>query len=166
MTQTTIQQLLHKYWNCETSPEEEQFLTTCLSGDSVPEEWKKYQVLFEWKKAQASVKAAPELAAKWAHDIKTEHPHRAPYAYADRFYSVVKIAASILLIMTVGIGFYTHYRQVQWMDKIFSETYSDPADALRDTRNAIEKVSSVLNLMQKQKSDVEEAVSLSNDSIK
>lgn len=154
MIQTTIRQLLDKYWNCETSPEEEQFLTSYFSGDSVPEEWKKYQVLFAWKKAQTSVKAAPEF--------KTELRRR---PVALRFYSAVKIAASVLLILTVGIGFYTHYRQVQWMDKLFSETYTDPADALRETKNAIEKVSSVLNLMQERQSDAGETDSLPNNSI-
>jgi hypothetical protein len=154
MAQTTIRQILDKYWNCETSPEEEQFLTAYFSGDSVPEEWKKYRVLFAWKKTQTSIKAAPELKAELG-----KQP------LVTQFYSVVKIAASVLLIMTIGIGFYTHYRQVQWMDKVFSETYSDPADALRDTKNAIEKVSSVLNLMQERKSDMEETNSLSNDSI-
>lgn len=154
MIRTTIRQLLDKYWNCETSPEEEQFLTSYFSGDSVPEEWKKYRTLFAWKKAQASVKAAPGLKAESG---------RQPVV--AQFYSAVKTAAAVLLIMTAGIGFYTHYRQVRWMDSFFSETYSDPADALRDTRNAIEKVSSVLNLMQARKPDVEETDSLSNDSI-
>ncbi|MDR2691380.1 MAG: hypothetical protein LBB73_03655 [Dysgonamonadaceae bacterium] len=153
MIQTTIRQLLDKYWNCETSPEEERFLTSYFSGDSVSEEWKKYQVLFAWKKAQISVKAAPELKTK------------SGWPVAGRFYSTVKIAASVLLIMTVGIGFYTHYRQVQWMDKVFSETYSDPADALRETKDAIEKVSSVLNLMQERQSDAGETNALLNDSI-
>ncbi|MDR1631413.1 MAG: hypothetical protein LBR97_00745 [Dysgonamonadaceae bacterium] len=154
MAQTTIRQLLDKYWNCETSPEEEQFLTGYFSGDSVPEEWRKYQVLFAWKKTQTLVKATPKLKAELG---------RQPFV--AQFYSVVKIAASVLLIMTIGIGFYTHYRQVQWMDKVFSETYSDPADALRDTQNAIEKVSSVLNLMQEQKSDMEETDFSPNDSV-
>jgi hypothetical protein len=154
MTETTIRQLLDKYWNCETSPEEEQFLTAYFSGDSIPEEWKKYRALFAWKKMQKLVKAAPELKVEIG---------RQPVV--TQFYSVVKIAASVLLVMTIGIGFYTHYRQMQWMDKVFSETYSDPADALRDTKNAIEKVSSVLNLMQEQKSDPEETDSLSNNSI-
>lgn len=153
MIRTTIRQLLDKYWNCETSPEEEQFLTSYFSSDSVPEEWKKYQVLFAWKKAQASVKAAPGLKAE---------SRRQPVV--ARVYFAVKIAASVLLIMTVGTGFYTHYRQVRWMDRVFSETYSDPADALRDTRNAIAKVSSVLNLMQAQKPAIEETDSLLNDS--
>jgi hypothetical protein len=154
MIQTTIRQLLDKYWNCETSPEEEQFLATYFSDDSVPEEWRKYKALFAWKQAQAAVKASPELKAELG---------RRPFAV--RFYSVVKIAASVLLVMAAGIGFYTHYRQVQWMDRVFSETYSDPADALRDTRNAIEKVSSVLNLMQERNSDARETEPFLNDSI-
>ena len=151
MTQETIQQLLDKYWKCETSPEEERLLTDFFSGDSVPEEWKKYQTLFGWKKAQTLVKAAPELKAEIGRPVVIQ------------FYSVVKVAASILLILTIGIGFYTHYRQVQWMDKVFSETNSEPKDSLLDTKSTIEKVSSVLNLTQE--SNAEKTDSLTNDSV-
>jgi len=149
MTQETIQQLLDKYWKCETSPEEERLLTDFFSGDSVPEEWKKYQTLFRWKKAQTLVKAAPELKAEIGRPVVIQ------------FYSVVKVAASILLILTIGIGFYTHYRQVQWMDKVFSETNAEQKDSLLDTKNAVEKVSSVLTLTQEQ----EKTDSLTNDSV-
>ena len=148
MTQATIQQLLDKYWNCETSPEEEQLLTDFFSSDSAPEEWKKYQTLFGWKKAQTLVKATPELKAEIGRPVVIQ------------FYSVIKVAASILLILTIGIGFYTHYRQVQWMDKVFSETNSESKDSVLDTKNAVEKVSSVLTLTQEQKTD-----SLANDSV-
>lgn len=141
MTQVTIRQLLDKYWKCETSPEEEQFLADFFSGDSVSEEWKKYQALFGWKKTQTLVKASPELRAEIGQPS------------VIRFYSVIKIAASVLLVMTIGIGFHTHYKQVQWMDRIFSETYSEPKDSLLDAKNAIEKVSSVLNLAPEQEPD-------------
>ena len=151
MTQATIQQLLDKYWNCETSPEEEQILIDFFSTNFVPEEWKKYQTLFGWKKAQILVKADPELKAEIGKPIVIQ------------FYSVIKVAASILLILTIGIGFYTHYRQVQWMDKVFSSAYSEPEDSLLNTKNANEKVSSVLNLTQE--SNIEKTDSLINDSV-
>jgi len=145
MTEKTIRQLLDKYWNCDTSPEEEQLLVDFFSTDNVPEEWKKYQTLFKWKKAQTLVRATPELKVEIGRPLVTQ------------LYSILKIAASILLILTIGIGFYTHYRQVQWMDKVFSETYSEPKDSILDTKNAFEKVSSVLKLSQ-------ETDSLENDS--
>ncbi|MDR1610206.1 MAG: hypothetical protein LBS08_01695 [Candidatus Symbiothrix sp.] len=153
MTQTTIKQLLDKYWNCETSPEEEQLLIDFFSGDSVPDEWKKYQTLFGWKKAQTLVKASPELKAEIGQPVVIQ------------FYSVIKVAASILLILTIGIGFHTHYKQVQWMDRVFSEGYSEPKDSLLDAKGSIEKVSSVLNLKQEQKPDVKKTDSLTIDSV-
>jgi len=153
MTQTTVHQLLDKYWNCETSPEEEQLLTDFFSGESIPEEWKEYQTLFRWKKEQTLVKATPELRAEMGR----------PPVY--QFYSILKIAASILLILTIGIGFYTHYRQVQWMNKVFSKTDTEPQDSLLDTKNAFEKVSSVLTLPPEQELINEKVNSLTNDSV-
>ncbi|MDR2622895.1 MAG: hypothetical protein LBC48_10045 [Dysgonamonadaceae bacterium] len=153
MTQTRIKQLLDKYWNCKTSPEEEQLLTDFFSGDSVPAEWEKYRTLFGWKKAQTLVKASSELKAEIGRPAVIQ------------FYSVIKVAASVLLILTIGIGFHTHYKQVQWMDQVFSEDYSEPKDSLLDAKGTIEKVSSVLNLKQEQNANAEKTDSLTIDPV-
>jgi hypothetical protein len=136
MIQETVKQLLEKYWNGDTSQEEERSLGTFFSGDEVPEELRKYQALFAWKKKQFQLAGSKKLKA----------------GYEKRsiisFYSVVKIAASVLLVLTMSIGIYTHYEQEKFMDEVFSETYSDPEEALQTTKKVIERVSSVLQLME------------------
>jgi hypothetical protein len=134
MTTEYIKQLLEKYWAGDTSIEEERALKAFFSGDAVPEELKKYRPLFLWKAKQSEVKSIrkPEPALK----MPTE----------NQWYSLLKIAASILLILTIGIGFYTHYQQEKDMDRIFSETYSNPEDALKETKIVIGKISSALNI--------------------
>lgn len=129
-----IRNLLEKYWNCETSQEEEQILFSFFSGEDIPGEWMKYKPLFSWKKRCLQERA----------DKKLFSPFQKPFAI--RFYPMIKVAASILLVLTVGVGAYTHYQQEKLMDRIFSEseTYSDPEDALRETTKVITKVSSVL----------------------
>jgi hypothetical protein len=135
MTHEAIKQILEKYWACETSPEEESLLADFLLSSEVPEELKKYRALFAWKKQQVQIVGSKKLKAGF------ESPR------SVRFYPLVKIAASILLILTAGVGFYTHYEQERFMDAVFSETYSDPEEALKATENVIEKVSSVLQLV-------------------
>jgi hypothetical protein len=141
MTQETLKQLLEKYWNCETSIEEEQYLKTYFSGNDIPEELQKYRALFVWEKRKGQETGSKKL--------KTGFEKRT----VIHFYPVIRFAASVLLVLSAGIGIYTHYQQEKFMDQIFSETYSDPEDALRETENVIEKVSAVLNLAK----DIEEA---------
>jgi len=129
-----INRLLEKYWAGNTSLEEESALKTFFSGDSIPEELKKYKPLFSWKTNQLKLKGNLRLKIK---------PEKSA---GIQWYSLLKTVASILLILTLGIGIYTHYQQEKYLDKYFSETYSDPEDALLETKNVIEKISSVLIL--------------------
>jgi hypothetical protein len=145
MKQEAIKQLLEKYWDCDTSQEEEQSLAAFFSGNDIPEEWQKYQTLFAWKKKQSQITGSKKLK------IEFEKPQ------ILHFYPLIRIAASVLLILTMGIGVYTHYEQEKFMDTVFSETYSDPEEALQTTEHVIEKVSSVLQLVQDKQVD-EEAV--------
>jgi len=151
MTTEQIKQLLEKYWAGDTSLDEERALKTFFSGDAVPEELTKYRSLFLWKTKQMQVKDNRTL--KMPAD--------------NQWYSILKIAASILLILTMGIGIYTHYQQEKDMDRIFSETYSNPEDALKETKIVIGKISSALNMakdeqVEPQKTDSAEHSSKSN----
>ncbi|MCL1933359.1 MAG: hypothetical protein FWF53_06090 [Candidatus Azobacteroides sp.] len=133
MTIEQINRLLEKYWAGDTSLEEESALKTFFSRDSIPEDLRKYKPLFSWKTNQLQIKGNHTLTG-------FNKPVRI------QWYSILKIAASFLLVITLGIGIYTHYQQEKYLDKIFSETYSNPEDALQETKNVIGKISSALNL--------------------
>ena len=148
MTNEQIKQLLEKYWTGGTSLEEELALKTFFSSDTVPEELKKYVPLFLWKTKQLQLTGDKMLKTGFKEPI------------GIRWYSFLKIAASVLLALTMGIGFYTHYQQEKYMDMIFSETYSNPEDALRETKIVIGKISSVLNLAKDKQTEMQKMDSL------
>jgi predicted DNA-binding protein YlxM (UPF0122 family) len=148
MTSEQIKPLLEKYWAGDTSLEEELALKTFFSGNAVPEELKRYQPLFIWKTKQLQLKGTAKLKT----GIKK------PVSF--QWYSFLKIAASILLVLTLGIGFYTHYQQEKQMDKIFSETYSNPEDALQETKDVIGIISSALNLAKDKQDESQKVDSL------
>jgi len=155
MTTEQIKQLLENYWTGESSLEEERALKTFFSENSIPEELRKYKPLFSWKTEQLQLKGNKTLKT----GFKTQG--------GVQWYSFLKVAASVLLALTLGIGFYTHYQQEKYMDMIFSETYSNPEDALKETKNVIGKISSALNLakdkrVEIQKTDSLEQISKSN----
>lgn len=134
MNSKSVIQLLEKYWNCETSPEEERMLRVFFSGENVPADLQKYRSLFVWKNKQRKVKSEKNLLGNL----------KKPLVF--RLYPILKSAAAVLLILTISISIYTHYQQEKMLDRIFSETYSNPEDALMETKKVIVKVSSVLDL--------------------
>jgi hypothetical protein len=136
MKEQEIKQLLERYWQCETSLEEEKQLRAFFLGNDFPKTLKSYQPLFLATNQLSGIQASNELKSK------LNGPSRL------QLYPVLKIAASVLIILTIGIGFYTHYQQEKYMDRVFSDTYTDPEDAVRTTEQVIAKVSSVLQLMQ------------------
>ena len=139
---------MEKYWNCDTSLEEEFALKTFFSGDSIPGELRKYAPLFLWKTKQLQLEGPQMPETEFKNPIRFQ------------WYPFLKVAASVLLILTLGIGFYTHYRQEKYLDRVFSETYSDPEDALQETKNVIGKISSVLHLAKDKRIEAQETDSL------
>jgi hypothetical protein len=129
-------QLLESYWQCETSLEEEQWLREFFSGNNLPKELEIYRPLFVHANKQSGIKASKELITRVNRPLRLQ------------FYPALKAAASILLLLTVGIGFFTHYQQEKQMDKIFSDTYTNPEEAAKETEQVVAKVSSVLQLIQ------------------
>ena len=124
---------MERYWQCETSCEEEQLLQGFFAGDSVPDELKKYKTLFAWKNQQKAIPAAP------AQPILTQQPVK------HYFYPAMKIAASVLVVLLFGIGVYTHYRQEQLMDELFSDSSSDILDVRKDSIDVMAQTSLFLS---------------------
>ncbi|MDR2087391.1 MAG: hypothetical protein LBP72_09495 [Dysgonamonadaceae bacterium] len=137
MNTQEIKQLLERYWVCKTSLEEEQYLFAFFSGNELPEDMKIYQPLFALINRQSAIKAPKRLINRITEPLKPP------------FYPAMKIAASVLILLTVGVGFYTHYQQEKQMDRIFTDTCADPQDAVKETERVIAKVSSVLQLIEK-----------------
>ncbi|MEE1270773.1 MAG: pyruvate ferredoxin oxidoreductase, partial [Prevotellamassilia sp.] len=59
-----IEQLLERYWNCETSLEEEQILRTFFNQKEVPAHLARYQELFMFEKAQQDVSLGEDFDEK------------------------------------------------------------------------------------------------------
>ncbi|MCC8146412.1 MAG: hypothetical protein LIO93_08265 [Bacteroidales bacterium] len=135
MKKEIIEQLLERYWQCDTSLEEEKQLQEFFSGNKVPEDLKKYTPLFQMKNKQKAIQAPSYLKVAYE---KTKSLH---------FYQLLKIAASFLIIVTLGMGLYTHYHQDRFLDMVLSETYNEPADAAKHTGEIMAKVSSLLQLI-------------------
>ncbi len=142
----SIKELLDRYWNCETSLEEEKILREWFLQEDIPAEFRKYRSVFLLQNNEREVKADPALSQKILNAAKEDI--RQTQKPILRFYPFIRVAASVLIVISAGIGFYTHYQQEKFLEEQFSETYTNPEDALKETRAALGKISASLSKAQ------------------
>lgn len=96
MNTQNINELLEKYWNAETSLEEEQFLASYFSGNDIAPDHVQYKPLFQFYAQVGDIK------------FTGENKHSVPKGKVVSFskyasWSVVGIAASLLILVAVGV---------------------------------------------------------------
>lgn len=134
-----INKLLERYWQCETSIEEERELQQFFSNGNIPSDLSSYKALFFWKKKAGEIKTTHSFSLSQSKPLRI------------KLYPILKIAAVALLFLTFGIGIYTQYNQDKKIEQMLSETYSDPHEAVRETQEVVAKVSSLLLLIEENK---------------
>jgi hypothetical protein len=134
--------LLNKYWNCETSLEEEKKLQDFFSQEDIPEDLQPYIPLFrDYKESQHSIRLDDDFEKKLKAAIHQKEKAK-QYITIRIFAPVLKIAASIAIIVSLGAGIYFLVNENR--KPYFAETYNDPKAALKDATYALEKLSEAL----------------------
>jgi hypothetical protein len=139
MDSNKIDELLIKYWNCETSLEEEQQLREYFRGESVPEQWKETATLFRYfeerkKKTLNDVSFDREVLEKV----------KAPKGKMVKLVqNTLRIAAGVAVLM-VAIWFVRNEIRndsVAQNPGQIKDTYNDPKLALEETKKAFLMIS-------------------------
>ena len=102
-----INQLLERYWKCETSLEEEEILRTFFSQDELPAELKPYKSLFSYELSEAKNEAlGEEFDQKLMALIEDEYakkPNKAKVvSLTERLKPLFKAAAVVAIFLTLG----------------------------------------------------------------
>ena len=104
-----IEQLLERYWDCDTTIEEESILRTFFSQKDVPARLIKYRSLFEYQKQSADSEPLGDefdqkvLAAIAEETAKTPKVVKAKkVALATYFKPLFKAAAVVAMVLTIG----------------------------------------------------------------
>ena len=103
-----IEQLLERYWDCETTIEEESILRTFFSQKDVPARLLKYRSLLEYQKQSASEPLGDEFDSKVLAAIecdKVECPNvvkARKVSLASYLKPLFKAAAIVAMVLTVG----------------------------------------------------------------
>ena len=74
MDYNDIEQLLERYWQCDTSAEEEARLRDFFTQEEVPAHLLRYKSLFEFQKGQQQVQVSDDFDARLMARIKATEP--------------------------------------------------------------------------------------------
>ena len=101
-----IEQLLERYWNCETSLEEEDILRTFFSQKDIPAHLLPYQALFVYEQKEVSTHVlGSDFDSKILSVINEEEPLKVKartITMTQRLMPLFKAAAVVAIFLTLG----------------------------------------------------------------
>ncbi len=151
MDSKEIEQLVEKYWNCETTLEEEKHLRNFFASEEVPSHLNEPSELFHYFEEQ---RKKPLSDSTFDSTILRKLKDASPEGKVVKmFYSVAKIAAGFIVVVAAG------YLVRQEVRKSYpaevADTYSDPKLALEETKKALMLISKSFGKAQKEASKIE-----------
>lgn len=146
MELTNIRELVEKYWNGDTTLEEEKVLRDYLANEEVPADLKKEAALFRYYQAQTRFR---KLDDQFEEKITRRIQRKQPLQWWTDYRSFIRVAAAVLMLIVAAILLKT-----EWLDTpseadpvavSAEDTYEDPQLAYEQTKEALMLVSSLMN---------------------
>lgn len=132
MDSKRIEELLNRYWSCETSLEEEKELQAYFRGSQVPEQWKETASLFRY---------FHEAKKKTLTDVSFDNSVMSRVRIAPKskttpmLYNTMRIAAGVAVLVVAFIFVRNEVRKSTPAEHI--DTYDDPRLAFEETKKAL-----------------------------
>jgi hypothetical protein len=136
MDSDKIEVLLNKYWNCETTVEEEQQLQDYFRSASVPEQLKETAVLFQYFDEQKH-KSLTEASFDSSVIRKINAPKKGKVT--SLLYNSMRIAAGIIVLIVAVWLVRMEVRETTPQE--MEDTYDDPKMAFEETKKALMMIS-------------------------
>jgi len=134
MDSKTLEQLLEKYWKCETSLEEEKVLRDYFNGNDVPDSLKDTASLFRYFEMERSRNAGEEVDKYVKKEIRKEQRGK-----VISMTSVIRIAAGLLVV--VAATYFVRQEVRKSYPPEVADTITDPKLALEETKKALMMIS-------------------------
>lgn len=97
-----IEQLLEKYWNCETSIEEEQILRSFFRQAEIPAHLLRYKPLFAFQQAEKKVALGDDFDKRILAEIERPVVKVRNLTLRSRVMPLFKAAAMMILLFSIG----------------------------------------------------------------
>jgi hypothetical protein len=136
MDSNNLEALLNKYWNCETSLEEEQQLKEYFKNENIPEQLKEAASLFRYFEQQKK-KSLNDVAFDSAILAKTASGKKG--IVRTLMFNSMRIAAG-LAVLVMAVWFIRKEVRLTTPQEVV-DTYDDPKLALEETKKALLMIS-------------------------
>ena len=97
-----IEQLLERYWRCETSLEEEALLRSFFNGDEVPAQLLRYKKLFAYQQVEREIHLDGDFDRKILMQIGEPVVKARKVGLRTRVMPLLKAAAVVALMLSAG----------------------------------------------------------------
>lgn len=139
-----IEQLLERYWDCQTSVWEEQILRSFFSQEDIPVHLLPYREVFAYQHAQQELKISEDFEERILAIVDAPVVKARKMTFTSRFMPLMKAAAMVAMVLTLGNvaqrSFLTD-DQLDYNYDTYQDTYKDPQVAYEQLSSAIMKVS-------------------------
>lgn len=153
-----IEKLLEKYWECETSIEEERELKDFFNGGQVPEKWQSFIPLFQYyekEKAEGGLDHFfdERLLAQIEQETNASDQSKPKGKVRKLINDVLKVAAVILVLVTSA--YFVRENIIENKETVNTEianTIEDPKEAFEEAKKALMLISKNFNKGKKEAS--------------
>ena len=95
-----IEQLLEKFWNCETSVEEEQILRSFFHQEEIPAHLLRYKPLFAYQEAEKEVRLGDDFDKRILAEVERPVVKAHRLTLRSRVMPLFKAAAMMILLFS------------------------------------------------------------------
>ena len=152
-----IEQLLERYWQCETSVEEERILRAFFQQQEVPAHLLRYKDLFVYQQEAQEVKLSDDFDAKLLAKIEGPVVKARRMTLTYRLRPLLKAAACVAIALTVGNAVQHAFNQPSdesdYNYDSYKDSFTDPQTAYGEISDALFTVSESINKYQEQPAD-------------
>lgn len=131
-----IEELLQKYWNCDTTIEEEKELRAYFEANNVPEQLKDTAALFRYFETMKK-KSLNDVAFDGEVLRKVERPQET--RWRKLVYNTMRIAAGLAVVLAATWFIRNEIRETT--PQAVVDTYDDPKLAFEETKKALLMIS-------------------------
>jgi hypothetical protein len=136
MDSKNIKDLLERYWNCETSLEEEQSLREFFRGREIPEQFKETATLFQYFDNQKKQELAD---SGFEHQVLKKVKAPKEGKVVKLMYNAMRIAAGVAVLLVATFLVRNEIRETT--PQAAADTYDDPKLAFEETKKALMMIS-------------------------
>lgn len=143
-----IEQLLERYWACESSEAEERILREFFAQETVPAHLLRYRALFDYERREALPRLSRDFDERVCTLVEAEGPavKARPLTAARRLRPLFRAAASVAIVLLLGDAAQRSFERGEapegwdYNSAAYTDSYENPQTALDESMEALRRV--------------------------